>query len=87
MPDRDYYEVLGVNRDASADEIKKAFRKQARQHHPDVNPGDKTAEAKFKEVQQAYDILSDAEKRSLYDRYGKAAKSQRYEKYKRREGA
>ena len=73
MPDRDYYEVLGVARDASADEIKKAYRKLARKHHPDVNPGDKTAEAKFKEAQQAYDILSDAEKRSLYDRYGKAA--------------
>src|SRR3954471_10834945 len=73
MPDRDYYEVLGVARDASADEIKKAYRKLARTHHPDVNPGDKTAESKFKEAQQAYDILSDAEKRSLYDRYGKAA--------------
>ena len=73
MADRDYYEVLGVARDASADEIKKAYRKLARKHHPDVNPGDKTAEAKFKETQQAYDVLSDAEKRSLYDRYGNAA--------------
>src|SRR3954467_2268730 len=73
MPDRDYYEVLGVARDATADAIKKAYRKLARTHHPDVNPGDKTAEGKFKEAQQAYDILSDAEKRSMYDRYGKAA--------------
>src|SRR5438067_5598433 len=70
---RDYYEVLGVGREASADEIKKAYRKLARKHHPDVNPGDKSAEARFKEAQQAYDILSDAEKRSLYDRYGNAA--------------
>jgi curved DNA-binding protein len=73
MPDRDYYEVLGVARDATAEDIKKAYRKLARKHHPDVNPGDKGAEAKFKETQQAYDILSDAEKRSLYDRYGRAA--------------
>src|SRR3954467_3657078 len=73
MADRDYYEVLGVSRDASAEDIKKAYRKLARKHHPDVNPGDKTAEAKFKETQQAYDVLSDAEKRSLYDRYGNAA--------------
>src|SRR5215467_10549712 len=73
MADRDYYEVLGVDRKASADEIKKAYRKLARKHHPDVNPGDKKAEAKFKEAQEAYDILSDAEKRSLYDRYGHAA--------------
>src|SRR5262249_32382117 len=73
MPDRDYYEVLGVARDASADAIKKAYRALARKHHPDVNPGDKKAEAKFKEAQQAYDILSDPEKRSLYDRFGKAA--------------
>ena len=73
MADRDYYEVLGVARDASAEEIKKAYRKLARKHHPDVNPGDKSSEAKFKEAQQAYDILSDAEKRSLYDRFGKAA--------------
>ena len=72
MPDRDYYEVLGVPRDASADAIKKAYRKLARTHHPDVNPGDKKAEARFKEAQEAYDVLSDAEKRSLYDRFGKA---------------
>ena len=72
MPDRDYYEVLGVARDASADAIKKAYRKAARKYHPDVNPGDKTAEKNFKEVQQAYDVLSDQEKRALYDRYGAA---------------
>jgi DnaJ-class molecular chaperone len=73
MADRDYYEVLGVKREASADEIKKAYRSMARKFHPDVNPGDKTAEAKFKQAQEAYDVLSDGEKRSLYDRYGKAA--------------
>jgi curved DNA-binding protein len=73
MADRDYYEVLGVARDAPAEDIKKAYRKLARTHHPDLNPGDKSSEAKFKEAQQAYDILSDAEKRSLYDRFGKAA--------------
>jgi curved DNA-binding protein len=73
MSDRDYYEVLGVARDASADEVKKAYRSLARKHHPDVNPGDKKSESKFKELQQAYDIISDAEKRSLYDRYGNAA--------------
>lgn len=59
-------------RDASADAIKKAYRKMARKHHPDVNPGDKTAEKRFKEVQEAYDVLSDQEKRALYDRYGAA---------------
>ena len=73
MADRDYYEVLGIARDASPDAIKKAYRAQARQHHPDVNPGDKKAESHFKEAQQAYDVLSDPEKRSLYDRYGTAA--------------
>ena len=72
MPDRDYYEVLGVARDATPDAIKKAYRTLARKHHPDVNPGDKSAEAKFKEAQTAYDVLSDAEKRALYDRYGAA---------------
>ena len=73
MPDSDYYEVLGVARDATPEAIKKAYRGMARKHHPDVNPGDKTAEKKFKEVQQAYDILSEPEKRALYDRYGTAA--------------
>lgn len=73
MPDRDYYEVLGVARDASPEAIKKAYRALARKHHPDVNPGDKKAELKFKETQQAYDILSDSEKRSLYDRFGNSA--------------
>jgi len=73
MPDNDYYETLGVARDATPEAIKKAYRALARKHHPDVNPGDKTAEKRFKEVQQAYDILSEPEKRSLYDRYGNAA--------------
>jgi DnaJ-class molecular chaperone len=72
MPDRDYYEVLGVARDATPEQIKKAYRSLARKHHPDVNPGDKKAEALFKEAQQAYDVLSDSEKRALYDRYGMA---------------
>ncbi len=73
MPEREYYEILGVARDATPEAIKKAYRGLARKYHPDVNPGDKTAEAKFKEVQQAYDILSDQEKRALYDRHGRAA--------------
>ena len=64
MADRDYYEVLGVARDASADQIKKAYRGLARKHHPDANPGDRTSEAKFKEVQNAYDILSEPEKKA-----------------------
>jgi curved DNA-binding protein len=68
----DYYETLGVKRAASDEEIKKAYRKLARQYHPDRNPGDKQAEAKFKEVQQAYDILSDKKKRAQYDRFGAA---------------
>jgi curved DNA-binding protein len=69
MP-RDYYEVLGVARNASESDIKKAYRKLARQHHPDRNPGDKQAEAHFKEVQEAYDVLSDKNKRTQYDRFG-----------------
>ncbi len=73
MPDRDYYEVLGVARDAAPEAIKKAYRALARKHHPDVNPGDKSAEAKFKELQQAYDVLADQEKRARYDRDGHAA--------------
>ncbi len=69
MP-RDYYEVLGVARDASEADIKKAYRKLARDYHPDRNPGDKQAETRFKEVQQAYEVLGDKNKRAQYDRFG-----------------
>jgi curved DNA-binding protein len=73
MPDRDYYEVLGVPRSATPEQVKKAYRSLARKHHPDVNPGDKKSEAAFKETQKAYDIISDPEKRKLYDQFGMAA--------------
>jgi curved DNA-binding protein len=67
---KDYYAVLGVSRTAETDDIKKAFRKLARKYHPDVNPGDKAAEAKFKEVSEAYEVLSDPDKRQKYDQFG-----------------
>src|SRR6478735_3338615 len=67
---KDYYQLLGVSRKADEKEIKQAYRKLARKLHPDVNPNDKTAEAKFKEVSEAYDVLGDPEKRKLYDQYG-----------------
>lgn len=70
---RDYYEVLGLSKGASEDEIKKAYRKLAKQYHPDMNPGDKVAEGKFKEVNEAYDVLSDPDKKGKYDQYGHAA--------------
>ena len=70
MDYKDYYKVLGVQRTADEKEIKKAFRKLAQQYHPDKNPGDKAAEAKFKEINEAYTVLSDADKRSKYDRFG-----------------
>lgn len=70
MANKDYYSILGVKRDAKPDEIKKAYRRLARKYHPDVNPGDKVAEEKFKEIQEAYDVLSDEKKRKVYDRFG-----------------
>jgi molecular chaperone DnaJ len=72
---RDYYEILGVAKNASAEEIKKSYRKVAMQYHPDRNPGDKAAEEKFKEAAEAYEVLSDADKRSQYDRFGHAGLS------------
>src|SRR6266545_8290782 len=69
---RDYYEVLSVSREASADEIRKAYRQTALKHHPDRNPGDAPAEARFKEATEAYSVLSDADKRAQYDRFGHA---------------
>ena len=73
MAKQDFYEVLGVGKSASADELKRAYRKLAMQHHPDRNPGDKTAEQKFKDISEAYDVLKDDQKRAAYDRFGHAA--------------
>src|SRR5256712_13000514 len=69
-PKRDYYDLLGVKKSASAEEIRKAFRKLARKYHPDVNPGDKAAEEKFKAISEANDVLSDPKKRKIYDQIG-----------------
>src|ERR1700694_1274703 len=67
---QDYYELLGVSRKAAQKEIRQAYRKLARKYHPDLNPGDKSSEEKFKQVQEAYDVLSDSKKRQMYDQFG-----------------
>ena len=69
---KDLYEVLGLTKTATDDEIKKAYRKLAKQYHPDLNPGDKNAEAKFKEINEAYEVLSDPKKKANYDQFGTA---------------
>lgn len=69
-PKQDYYETLGLRRGASEDDVRKAYKRLVRKHHPDVNPGDKVAEERFKQLQEAYDVLSDAKKRAIYDQYG-----------------
>src|SRR5476649_1636437 len=73
MAKRDYYDVLGVSKGSDADEIKKAYRKMAIKYHPDKNPGDKQSEENFKEAAEAYEVLSNAEKKERYDRFGHAA--------------
>ena len=91
MPNRDLYDILGVSRSASAEEIKKAYRRLAKKHHPDVNPGNKQAEEKFKEVTAAFEVLSDPKRRALYDEFGPDAlrtgfdekKAEAYRQWKR----
>src|SRR5712692_7078605 len=70
MAKEDFYKILGVKRDAKPEEIKKAYRRLARKYHPDVNPGDKSAEERFKQTTEAFDVLSDPKKRAVYDRFG-----------------
>src|SRR5438105_6910041 len=84
-PQKDLYEILGVSRTADKEEIKKKYKKLARQHHPDVNPGDKDAERRFKEINAAYTVLSDDEKRKLYDEFGDLALQSGFDSKRARE--
>ncbi len=87
MAGKDYYNILGVSRNATEREIKQAYRKLARQHHPDVNPGDKSAEERFKQINEAYEVLSDKEKRRKYDKYGDQWQyADQFEKARRQQG-
>lgn len=87
MAGRNYYDILGVSRNASDKEVRQAYRRLARRHHPDVNPGDKQAEERFKEINRAYEVLSDAEKRRKYDRYGEQwEQAEAFEKARRAGG-
>jgi molecular chaperone DnaJ len=87
MAGKDYYKILGLSRNASEKEVKQAYRKLARQYHPDINPGDKTAEARFKEINEAHEVLSDAEKRRKYDQYGDQWQyADQFEKAKQQQG-
>ena len=94
VPERDLYDILGVPRTASHEEIKKAYRRLAKQHHPDVNPGNKQAEERFKEASAAFEVLSDAGKRKLYDEFGAdslrsgfdAARADQYRQWRRQGG-
>jgi curved DNA-binding protein len=88
MAGKDYYNILAVSRSATESEIKQAYRKLARQHHPDVNPGDKSAEERFKQINEAYEVLSDKEKRRKYDKYGEQWQyADQFEKAQRQQGA